>query len=127
MFYKVCVVLRSYLNLEQILSFNWQIIIGNQNISVAEFRELLKNGKKLVKLKDQYIYLDEKLINDILASLEKPIIMSAGGGLLRDLLMEDSANTPFILSPEVKALIAELLSNEGSITRFDLCHFFINF
>ena len=102
----------SYLNLEQILSFNWQIILGNQNISVAEFRELLKNGKKLVKLKDQYIYLDEKLINDILASLDKPIIMSDGGGLLRDLLMEESANTPFILSPEVKALIAELLSNE---------------
>ncbi len=102
----------SYLNLEDILSFNWQISLGDQNISASEFKELLQNGKKLVKLKDQYVYLDDKLINNILASLDKPITTASGAGLLRDLLMEDSSNAPFILSHEVKELIAGLLANE---------------
>jgi SNF2 family DNA or RNA helicase len=102
----------SYLNLDEILSFDWQVSLGNTNISVAEFKELLKTGNKLVKLKDQYIYLDEKLINNILVSLDKPVNKSTGAALLRDLFMEDSNNIPFVLSKEVKKLIEELLTNK---------------
>ena len=103
----------SYLNLEEILSFDWQISLGNHNVSAAEFKELLQNGKKLVKIKDQYVYLDEKLIDGILASLDKPVTTASGAGLLRDLFIEDSITAPFIVTPEVKAIIAEIIQNEN--------------
>ncbi len=102
----------SYLNLDQILSFDWQISIGDNNISVTEFKKLLKTGQQLVKIKDQYIYLDEKLIDSILATMNKPINVSSGAGLLRDLFTENSNNTPFVLAKEVQQLITKLLTNE---------------
>ena len=98
----------SYFSLDDMLSFDWQVTIGDKNISVAEFKELLKSSHKLVKFKDQYIYLDEKLINHILSSLSKPINISKGSALLRDLFMEDINNVPVVISKDVKKIIEQL-------------------
>lgn len=103
----------SYLKLDEILEFDWQISLGNTSVSVAEFNELLVKGNKLVKLKDSYVYLDQKLIDNILSSLNKPIKTATGAGLLRDLLAGDSDNAiPFVLSENVKQLINQLLAQE---------------
>jgi len=104
----------SYLKLDEILEFDWQISLGNSSVSVAEFNELLARGNKLVKLKDGYVYLDQKLIDNILSSLNKPIKTATGAGLLRDLLAGDSGDAvPFVLSEQVKQLISQLLAQES--------------
>lgn len=103
----------SYLKLDEILEFDWQISLGNTNVSVSEFNELLAKGNKLVKLKDGYVYLDQKLIDNIISSLNKPIKTATGAGLLRDLLAGDSGDAiPFVLSDKLKQLINQLLSQE---------------
>ena len=61
----------SFLNLEELLSFNWQIAIGDKNISISEFKKLLREYKGLVKLADQYILLDEKEMEALLKQIDK--------------------------------------------------------
>ena len=78
-------------------------------VSADEFKQLVANGQKLVKLKDGYVYLDQKLIDSILNSVDKPIKTSSGAGLLRDLLAGDNGETPFVLNENVKSIITKLL------------------
>jgi len=102
----------SYFKLDDLLDFDWQISLGSQMVSADEFKQLVANGQKLVKLKDGYVYLDQKLIDSILNSVDKPIKTSSGAGLLRDLLAGDNGETPFVLNENVKSIITKLLQQE---------------
>ncbi|GMO49444.1 MAG: DEAD/DEAH box helicase [Termitinemataceae bacterium] len=48
----------SYLDLPSLLSFKWEICIGDEVLSEAEFNALLKQKKSVVKFRNQYIRLD---------------------------------------------------------------------
>ena len=50
----------SYLSLQTLLEFDWEVALGNTHMKLNEFRELLKDSNGIVKLKDQYVYFDEK-------------------------------------------------------------------
>ncbi|MDR0668752.1 MAG: DEAD/DEAH box helicase [Treponema sp.] len=48
----------SYLNLESLLDWNWQIAIGDEIISGEEFDALLKGKSRLIKFRDMFIHVD---------------------------------------------------------------------
>ncbi len=60
----------SYLNLDQLLQFNWQVAVGDQRISASEFRELVKGASGLVKMLDQYVMLDDNKMQQLLKKLD---------------------------------------------------------
>lgn len=62
---------KSFLNLENLLEFDWQIAIGNRKLSIAEFRKMLKESRGLVRMFDQYVMLDDKEMQLLLKQLEK--------------------------------------------------------
>ena len=62
----------SYLNLDRLLDFDWQVAIGDQRVSVDEFRRLVDNASGLVRLFDQYVMVDEREIGQLLEKLENP-------------------------------------------------------
>ncbi len=62
---------KSYLNLESMLNFSWSIALGNNHLTADEFKKLLKKYSGIVRLKDSYVYIDEKEANKILKQLEK--------------------------------------------------------
>ncbi len=54
------VVASSVISLEDMLHFRWEVAIGDQRVNTKEFVGLIENYSGLVKIKDQYVYLDEK-------------------------------------------------------------------
>lgn len=62
----------SYLNLDQLLDFDWQVAIGDERMSVDEFRSLVADASGLVRLRDQYVLVDEGEVRQLLKRLEQP-------------------------------------------------------
>lgn len=99
----------NYLNLEEMLTFDWQISLGKQNISVAEFKKLLNQGHQLVRLKNGYVYLEQAQIDKILADMDKTPKNVTKATLLKDILAGESQGTKLILSKKVQQIIEQFL------------------
>ncbi|MBS1782162.1 MAG: DEAD/DEAH box helicase [Bacteroidetes bacterium] len=50
---------KSFLSLNELMEFEWQVAIGDTLMSEQEFRNLLKHSDGLLKYKSQYIYVDQ--------------------------------------------------------------------
>ncbi|MBN2279165.1 MAG: helicase SNF2 [Candidatus Marinimicrobia bacterium] len=61
----------SFFNINSMLDFKWNIAIGTSFITPEEFRKLLDKYSGIVKLKDSYVYIDEKEAKKILKQMEK--------------------------------------------------------
>jgi hypothetical protein len=62
---------KSFLNLENLLEFDWQIAIGDRKFSISEFKKMLKESRGLIRMVDQYVMLDDKEMELLLKQLEK--------------------------------------------------------
>ncbi|HPI19370.1 MAG TPA: DEAD/DEAH box helicase [Candidatus Kapabacteria bacterium] len=62
----------SFLNLDTLLDFDWQIAIGDENISIEDFKELVKKMSNLLKFKDQYIYIENSELEKLFKALNNP-------------------------------------------------------
>ena len=63
----------TYLNLEEILDFSWQISLGNTTITREEFMQLTQSAEGVVKFRDQYLLLEPQTVKKILDKLETPL------------------------------------------------------
>lgn len=99
---------KSYLSLDDMMKFSWQIALGNQQISAEEFQNLVKNQSGLVKIKEQFVYLDEKEIQKILKNLEKEPRLSAHEKL-QIALSGKYEGSSITLDEKLEQLIASLL------------------
>ena len=98
---------KSFLNLDQLLSFDWQVAIGDQVMSEAEFKKLLKKTDGLIKYKSQYIYVSK----EDLAKLHKHFSSEeelSGFEMLRVALSGEYEGAKVSLDAEVLDLIKEL-------------------
>lgn len=50
---------QSYLHLEELLDFDWRIALGDNVISYRRFLELTDKAESLIKIKNNYFYIDE--------------------------------------------------------------------
>jgi SNF2 family DNA or RNA helicase/uncharacterized Zn finger protein len=94
----------SFISLENLLEFNWQIAIGEQVVSIEEFKKILKHSGNLVRLMDRYVLLDEKEIAQLLKKIEQ---------LPYHLEQEDLMQA--ILAQEIEGAVVSLDSN---LTKF---------
>lgn len=60
----------SFLNLKNLLDFDWQIAIGDKKISIAEFKKMLQDSRGIIRIANDYVVLDEKEIQALLKQLE---------------------------------------------------------
>lgn len=97
----------SFFSLENLLDFDWQIAIGDQHISLTEFRKLFRNAGKLVKIKDQYVYLSDKDIEQILNQIENAKDFSQAR-LMQIALSEEFYGQKVLLDDSLKRQIAEI-------------------
>ncbi|GHV12417.1 helicase [Fibrobacterales bacterium] len=102
---------KGFVRLEDLLSFDWQVAIGDKVISPEEFNKLINNASKLFKFKENYIYASE-------ADLEKLKKVFANNKplnsyqLLQTALAEEFEGAPITLTDEVQKLIQELTQSE---------------
>ncbi len=98
---------KSFLNLDELLQFDWQVAIGDNIMSEEEFKKLLKKSDGLIKYKSQYIYVGK----DDLEKLHKHFSSSpelSGFEKLKVALSGEYAGAKVALDNEVLALIKEL-------------------
>lgn len=61
-----------YLNANDIFGFDWTVAIGHNQLTQAEFEELVKTAHGIVRFRGEYVYLDPAKIERLRLQLEKP-------------------------------------------------------
>jgi SNF2 family DNA or RNA helicase/uncharacterized Zn finger protein len=97
----------SFLNLDKLLMFDWQIAVGDDLMDWNTFEKLIKNMKGLVKIKDRYVLIEQDELEKLKKRLENPPILT-GADLLKTALAEEYQGSKVGLSPEVLALLKDL-------------------
>lgn len=98
----------SFLTLDDLMAFDWQVALGDQLVSVSEFRRLVKSLKGIVKINDQYVLVDEEELAKLFKNLEDPPVLK-GFEALQVLLAEEYQGAKIGLTDEAAALIRRLV------------------
>lgn len=98
---------KSYLRLDEMLQFDWQVALGNEVVSNAEFSKLISRARGLIKFRQQYIYVNEQDIDRLRKAFENQQPMTATQ-MLQAALTESYDRAPIILTDEVRQLIRQL-------------------
>ncbi|HQI69463.1 MAG TPA: DEAD/DEAH box helicase [Bacteroidales bacterium] len=101
--------LNSYLDLISILSFEWQIAIGEELVSEKEFLKLLKDTDGLVKLKDKFIYVTKEDLEKLIRHLHNQNTISRNE-MLQVLFSNEYEGTGIKISEELSEIINEFKS-----------------
>lgn len=64
---------QNFLTAGDLLDFSYEISLGDETISVAEFRKLMKSTEGLVKYKDKYLLLKPDEVQSILQKIKEPL------------------------------------------------------
>ena len=64
---------KSFLNLDSLLEFSYEVAIGEDKISPQEFKKLVKLSRGLIKYKDKYLLLRPQEVKSILNKLKSPL------------------------------------------------------
>lgn len=102
---------KGYVRLDDLLTFDWQVAVGDTLLSPEDFRKLLKNATGLFRFKERYIYVSEAEMQKLhkVITENKPLNSYQ---LLQTALSEEYEGAPIALTDEVRDLIAELTGKE---------------
>lgn len=103
---------QSFIRLDDLLSFNWQVAIGDQVMSPEEYEKLIRNAAGLIKFKENYIYVDESDLEKLHKHFTQTKSLNSYQ-MLQTALCEEYEGAPVLLSDEVRKIIVELTSNEN--------------
>ena len=98
---------KTYLRLDQMLQFDWQVALGDKLVTPAEFEKLTRRSLGLIRFKQQYIYVSEADIAKLTKAFESARPMSPTE-MLQVALTESYGRARVELSDEVRQLIREL-------------------
>ncbi|MDR0368881.1 MAG: DEAD/DEAH box helicase [Bacteroidales bacterium] len=102
---------QGFIRLDHLLSFEWQVAMGNNVVSPEEFNKLLKNASKLFKFKENYIYVSDSDIEKIHRAFTDTKRLTPYQ-LLQTALSEEYGGSQVLITDEVKSLIRELTSDK---------------
>ncbi|WP_072866075.1 DEAD/DEAH box helicase [Marinitoga hydrogenitolerans] len=98
----------SFLSLKDLLKFDWKIAIGDDFLTLEEFKKLSGKANGIIKFKDKYINLNPEKVLNILKKIEEtPKIKSNFEGL-KILLSGEINNVQVFLDEKVKNIISEI-------------------
>ena len=101
----------SLLNLDNMLSFSWQIALGGKMVSRKDFEKMVKQFSGIVKINDEYVFFDENEIKKLLEKLENPPELDSHN-LLQVALTEEYEGAKIELGKEAKKLMRTLLDSQ---------------
>jgi Superfamily II DNA/RNA helicases, SNF2 family len=100
---------KTFLRLDNLLQFDWEIALGDKIVSQDDFFKLVKKAETFVKFKEQYIYLSANDLVKIKESLHKSRPLTSSQ-MLQIALTGEYKSSKVVISPEVKTLIKKLTS-----------------
>ncbi|WP_291722440.1 DEAD/DEAH box helicase [Bernardetia sp.] len=98
----------SFLKLGSVWDFDWEVAMGEDKMSAADFERMIAQKAGLWRFKDQYVLLDEKEIALIVEQLKKKKKKLSNAELLQTALTEEYQGTKVELSEKVRILLNEL-------------------
>ncbi|WP_430812925.1 MULTISPECIES: SNF2-related protein [unclassified Carboxylicivirga] len=102
---------KSYLNLNEMLQFEWQIAIGDKTIPVSEFKKLVQGTSGVVNIKGEYVLIDQKEVATLLANLDEEKQLSHAE-LLQSALTEEYQEAKITVTDTARQMIHELLQSD---------------
>ena len=103
----------SYLNLDQLLAFDWQVAIGDRRVSVDEFRRLMADASGLVRIMDQYVMIDEGEARQLLDKLDTPPEELSRAELLQAGLSGELDGAEVAPDEDARALFDQLIAPQS--------------
>jgi SNF2 family DNA or RNA helicase/uncharacterized Zn finger protein len=97
----------AFLRLDDLLAFDWQIALGDENLTPAEFAKLVRNLSGIVKLKGQYVYLNAEELDKLQENLLKEEKIPTGE-LLQAALTEEYRGAAVSLDDDLRKTIKDL-------------------
>lgn len=104
--------LTSYLGLEELVSFDWQVALGDTNISREEFMRLVESAKGLVRIKDRFVLIDENEVSAIAERMQDLPDSMSSLGLLRADLVGEFEDAGIEVDPAVRELLDSVTKRE---------------
>ncbi len=102
---------KSYLSLDKMLNFQWQIAIGDKNISIDEFKKIVRNVSGVVKIKDQYVLINQDEIQKLLNNLQKEKYLKINE-LLQAAVTEEYQSAKIHISSKAQKIIKDILKTD---------------
>ena len=99
---------KSFVNLQSMLEFEWQVAIGNTMVSPQEFRKMVRKLKGIVKLNGEFVLIDQKDIENLLRKLENPPAIT-DNEVLRAGIAADYQGSKVEMDAKARALIRSLV------------------
>lgn len=96
----------AFMRLDDMLTFDWQVALGDEMVSVNEFQKLVGRTTGLVKIKDQYVLIDPNELTKLYKQLENPPELT-GSDLLKAALSEEYRGGRLGISSEVRKLVKQ--------------------
>lgn len=101
---------RSFLDLDTMLAFDWQVALGDELIKPDEFRKLVQGVSGLVKIKDQYIIVNHDELNALFKNLNQPPQLTAAEKL-KVALAQEYEGSSIGLTEEAAQLITNIIES----------------
>ncbi len=98
---------KSYLRLDKLLDFEWQVAVGDTIMDEAEFRKLLQKSEGLIRFKTQYIYVEKQDLEKLYKHFSQSKELSSAQ-MLRAALSGEYGGAKIFIDEEVQKLIKEL-------------------
>jgi len=108
---------KSFLQLDQLLDFDWQVAIGDVLMDEAEFKKILKKSDGLIKYKTNYFYVNQSDLEKIHKHFTSSKELTAFQ-MLRAALSGEYLGSKIGLTEDVQNLIKELTNfNEVALPK----------
>ena len=98
----------SFLKLNQLLSFDWRVALGDNIVSRDEFEQMISHAEGLLRFKNQYFYIDEADLKRLQKAMSGDTGDIGPAQLLQIALSGKFENTPVLLDDGVKELLRQL-------------------
>ena len=104
--------IKSLVGLTELLDYKWNVTLGDHQIDAREFLQLVRGLNGLVKLKDQYIFLNENEMKLLQKNLERNGELTPFQ-LLQAAISGELPGMKAGLAPEVIKMVKELLKGSS--------------
>jgi len=103
----------SYFNLKEMLTFSWEVALGDLKLTRKEFLQLVNSAAGVVKFKEHYLLLQPEEVARIVKKLNQPLPKLSSAEIMQASITGEATNILFHSDDELHKIIDEL-------TRFKL-------
>jgi len=101
----------SFVNLDELLGFEYQVALGDMLLSPEEFSKLVGRLSGIVRIRDQYVLISNESLKKLFEQLGNPVRLNPHD-LLKAALAEEYQGAKVEITPRVKKLIARITSDD---------------